>query len=107
MLQIELTGFPAVEHNQPFRGELQQLAADFRADAARAAGDQEHSIIDPLADVFQLQFYGFASQQVLDGHWAGLHGQSSADEFLETGQDFHLHLPLAGFIDQSPYLAAG
>ena len=52
-------------------------------------------------------FTGSAAQQVLDGHRAGLHGQAAADEFLETGQNLHLHLPLPGFIDQSPHLAPG
>ena len=72
-----------------------------------AAGDQEHAIVDPLADVFQFQFDRFAAQQVLDGHRPGLHGQSAADEFLETGQNLHQHLPLPGFLDQSPHLPPG
>ena len=42
--------------------KLQQLAADLRADAAGAAGDQQHAVVDPLADVVHLQLDRLAAQ---------------------------------------------
>ena len=90
--QEELARLRAVDQHDPLRGELQQLPADFRADAAGAAGDQDHPAVDPLADVLDVQLHRLALQQVFDGDRPRLDGDAAFDQLPVVGH----HADLAG-----------
>ena len=88
----ELGGFRAIHRHDPSRGESEQLPADFRTDAAGAAGDQDNPPVDPLPNVLDRQPHRFALQQVFDRDRPGLNRHAPFDQLPVVGQ----HADLAG-----------
>ena len=86
--------------------ELQQLPADFRADAAGAAGDQQHAIVDPAVQFGHVQPDRLAAEQVLDRDFAGTQVHRPAQQLLVTRQDPDVDLGLASLVHQLADLLA-
>ena len=107
LFQKELSGFRAIDSQDPPRRELQQLPADFRADAARAAGHQHYLPVDPLADVVDIQFYRLALQKVFDRHGPGLHDQAAVDQLPVTGKHADFEIVLLSVVDKFAQFFSG
>jgi len=103
----ELARFVAVDEDDFLRGEVQKLAADLRADASSAAGDQQDAIVDPLADISHLQPHGIAAQEVVDGDRTRPDGDAADDELLVAGEDSDADGVLLSLVDEPSDLPAG
>ena len=106
VFQEKLSGFRAIHRHDPLRGKLQQLPADFRTDAAGAAGDQYHVSVDPLPDVVDIQFYRFALQEILDRYGLRLHDQVAVDQLPVTGEHADFKQIALGAVDKFPQFLA-
>ena len=98
--QKELAVFRTVDQYQSPGRKLQQLPADLRADAAGAAGDQQHAIIDPAMQLGHVQPDRLAAQQVLDRDFARAQVHGPAQQLLVTRQDPHVNPGLASQVHQ-------
>ena len=83
------------------------MPADFRADAAGAAGDQDHLSVDPLPDVVDIQFYRFALQEILDRYGPGLHDQVAVDQLPVVGQHADFEMVMLGVVDKFAQFLSG
>ena len=99
--------FRAVDRHDPPRRELQQLPADFRADASGAAGYQYDLSVYPLPDVVDGQFYRFTLQEILDRDGLGLHDQVPVDQLPVTGQHANFEMAVLGLVDELPQFFPG
>jgi len=83
--QEELAGFASIDEDDSSWREAQELAADFRADAAGTSGDHERTSFEPIAKAGRFQFDLFPAEQVIDGHRPRLNVDFVADQVLIAG----------------------
>ena len=105
--QVELTRFGSIDRYETCGTKLQELSANFGANAAGAAGDHDDMAIDQVADAVQIELHGFAGKKVLDRDGARLQGHALFEQFLVSGQDLDAELVLRCDFRQPPHLLAG
>ncbi len=99
-LQEELARLGAVDQYDPPRVEPHQLAGDLRADASRAAGHQQHAVVDPAANPLHVQGHRLAAEEVVDRHGARLDGHAAADQAVDAGKHADIDPAPAGVVHE-------
>ena len=82
--------FAAANEDQGFRAEGEDLAADFRADAAAGAGHHHPPPFEQAADVFGVERDGVAAQEVVDFDVADGDPFVAFQPVLEGAHDFQV-----------------
>jgi hypothetical protein len=86
---------------------LQKLAANLRPDAARAAGDQQHAVVDPEVQFVDVQLDRLALQQVFDRHGARVQIDVAVQKLLVAGQHLDDDFVFPRVFDQLANLPPG
>ncbi len=84
--------FAAADQHHGLGIEPDDLAADFRADAAAGAGDHHAAPFEQLADVLGVQRDGVAAQEVVDFDVADGDVAVALEAVFQRADDFELQL---------------
>ena len=107
-VDFEQGGFGDFEADDAGGVEAGDLAAEFGADGAGGAGDQDDFAFERAADLVLFEADGVAAEEVFDGDVADLGGEAVAfDDFGEAGNGFVGNAGLVATLEDRGHLRAG